>query len=147
MQKGLLRKLLGRMHGTVRDENQLHAAIVELVAMDDAVKYSTVQNWYPGDEDGKGIYNRDQARALSGRTQRFRGPRWKQDRRLLGSIQAASFKVMAHLGEFYSVALSNNRQQADTGTKMIHIGKNDQLIRKESRQEKGSKPTEEWFGS
>jgi len=108
-----------------RDENQLHAAVVELVAMDDAqIKYSTVQNWYPGDENGKGgIYNfvtkRGQCRGARSRiswTQVETGSAitWKYPSCLLQGADS--------VGEFYSVALTNNCQQADTGTKMVHVG-------------------------
>src|SRR5919112_1523119 len=110
-----------------RDENQLHAAVVELVALDDAqIKYSTVQNWYPGDEQGRGgIYNfvtkRGDCRGSSSKiswTQVETGSAitWKYPSCLLQGDDS--------VGEFYSVALTNNYQQADTGTKMIHIGKN-----------------------
>ncbi|MBU6430464.1 MAG: Fe-S cluster assembly protein SufB, partial [Cyanobacteria bacterium REEB65] len=109
-----------------RDENQLHAAVVELVALDDAqIKYSTVQNWYPGDKEGKGgIYNfvtkrgKAQARAKISWTQVETGSAitWKYPSVLLVGDDA--------VGEFYSVALTNHFQQADTGTKMIHLGKN-----------------------
>ncbi|MBW4048497.1 MAG: Fe-S cluster assembly protein SufB [Proteobacteria bacterium] len=110
-----------------RDENQLHAAVVEIVALDDArVKYSTVQNWYPGDRDGKGgIYNfvtkRGECRGARSRiswTQVETGSAitWKYPSVLLRGDES--------VGEFYSVALTNHFQQADTGTKMIHIGRN-----------------------
>ncbi|WP_031404715.1 Fe-S cluster assembly protein SufB [Thiomonas sp. FB-Cd] len=110
-----------------RDENQLHAAVVEIVALDDArVKYSTVQNWYPGDKDGKGgIYNfvtkRGECRGARSRiswTQVETGSAitWKYPSVLLRGDES--------VGEFYSVALTNHFQQADTGTKMIHIGRN-----------------------
>ncbi|OZB60995.1 MAG: Fe-S cluster assembly protein SufB [Thiomonas sp. 13-66-29] len=110
-----------------RDENQLHAAVVEIVALDDArVKYSTVQNWYPGDKDGKGgIYNfvtkRGECRGARSRiswTQVETGSAitWKYPSVLLRGDDS--------IGEFYSVALTNHFQQADTGTKMIHIGRN-----------------------
>lgn len=111
----------------MRDENQLHAAVVELVAMDDAViKYSTVQNWYPGDENGKGgIYNFVTKRAAC------RGKRSKVSWTQLETGSAITWKYPScilqgddSVGEFYSVAVTNNRQQADTGTKMLHIGKN-----------------------
>ncbi len=110
----------------MRDENQLHAAVVELVALDDAqIKYSTVQNWYPGDKDGKGgIYNfvtkrgKCFARAKISWTQVETGSAitWKYPSCILQGDDS--------VGEFYSVALTANRQQADTGTKMIHVGKN-----------------------
>ncbi len=111
----------------MRDENQLHAAVVELVALDDAtIKYSTVQNWYPGDKDGKGgIYNFVTKRGTC------RGQRSKITWTQVETGSAITWKYPScilqgddSVGEFYSVALTNNRQQADTGTKMIHIGKN-----------------------
>ncbi|MDT9599486.1 Fe-S cluster assembly protein SufB [Sphingosinicella rhizophila] len=110
----------------MRDENQLHAAVVELVALDDAeIKYSTVQNWYPGDAEGKGgIYNFVTKRAMC------RGDRSKVSWTQVETGSAITWKYPscilkgeASVGEFYSVALTNNMQQADTGTKMIHIGK------------------------
>src|SRR5438046_4031975 len=111
----------------MRDTNQLHAAVVELVALDNAqIKYSTVQNWYPGDKQGKGgIYNfvtkRGACRGVNSKiswTQVETGSAitWKYPSCLLMGDNS--------VGEFYSVALTNNYQQADTGTKMIHIGKN-----------------------
>ncbi|MCK7576397.1 MAG: SufD family Fe-S cluster assembly protein [Chromatiales bacterium] len=112
----------------MRDENQLHAAVVELVALDDAeIKYSTVQNWYPGDERRRRrhLQLRHQARRLSRRaTPRSPGPRSRPARPSPGSTRAASCSGDDSVGEFYSVAVTNNCQQADTGTKMIHIGKN-----------------------
>jgi Fe-S cluster assembly protein SufB len=111
----------------MRDENQLHAAVVELVAMDDAeIKYSTVQNWYPGDANGVGgIYNFVTKRGAC------RGARSKISWTQVETGSAITWKYPScilqgdgSVGEFYSVALTNNRQQADTGTKMIHIGKN-----------------------
>jgi Fe-S cluster assembly protein SufB len=111
----------------MRDENQLHAAVVELVAMDNAeIKYSTVQNWYPGDENGKGgIYNfvtkRAQCRGVNSKVS------WTQ----VETGSAVTWKYPSCVlqgdgsqGEFYSIAITNNLQQADTGTKMIHVGKN-----------------------
>ena len=111
----------------MRDENQLHAAVVELVAMDHAeIKYSTVQNWYPGDENGVGgIYNFVTKRA------ECRGERSKVSWTQVETGSAITWKYPScilkgdhSIGEFYSVALSSNLQQADTGTKMIHLGKN-----------------------
>jgi Fe-S cluster assembly protein SufB len=111
----------------MRDENQLHAAVVELVALEDAeIKYSTVQNWYPGDEEGRGgIYNFVTKRA------ECRGARSKVSWTQVETGSAITWKYPScilkgdgSVGEFYSVALTNNRQQADTGTKMIHIGAN-----------------------
>ena len=110
-----------------RDENQLHAAVVELVALDDArIKYSTVQNWYPGDADGKGgIYNFVTKRGAC------RGARSKISWTQVETGSAITWKYPScilqgdgSVGEFYSVALTNNHQQADTGTKMIHLGRN-----------------------
>ncbi|MGH8517861.1 MAG: Fe-S cluster assembly protein SufB [Panacagrimonas sp.] len=110
-----------------RDENQLHAAVVELVALDDAeIKYSTVQNWYPGDENGKGgIYNFVTKRGDC------RGPRSKIAWTQVETGSAITWKYPScilrgddSVGEFYSVALTHHRQQADTGTKMIHVGRN-----------------------
>jgi len=109
----------------MRDENQLHAAVVELVALDDAsIKYSTVQNWYPGDAEGRGgIYNFVTKRAAC------RGKRSKVSWTQVETGSAITWKYPSCLligddsvGEFYSVAITNNRQQADTGTKMFHIG-------------------------
>ncbi|TXB69434.1 Fe-S cluster assembly protein SufB [Phaeodactylibacter luteus] len=111
----------------MRDENQLHAAVVELVAMDNAtIKYSTVQNWYPGDKDGKGgIYNFVTKRGLC------KGVRSKITWTQVETGSAVTWKYPScvllgdySVGEFYSVAVTNNKQQADTGTKMTHIGKN-----------------------
>ena len=109
-----------------RDENQLHAAVVELVALDAAtIKYSTVQNWYPGDRDGKGgIYNfvtkrgkaMDNAKVTWTQVETGSAITWKYPSCILQGDNS--------IGEFYSVAVTNNRQQADTGTKMIHLGKN-----------------------
>ncbi|WP_372623894.1 Fe-S cluster assembly protein SufB [Falsiroseomonas sp.] len=111
----------------MRDENQLHAAVVELVALDDAtIKYSTVQNWYPGDAEGRGgIYNFVTKRGAC------RGARSKISWTQVETGSAITWKYPScillgddSVGEFYSVAITNNRQQADTGTKMFHIGKN-----------------------
>ena len=110
-----------------RDENQLHAAVVELVALDDAeIKYSTVQNWYPGDAEGKGgIYNFVTKRGDC------RGPRSKISWTQVETGSAITWKYPSCIlrgdssrGEFYSIAISNGRQQVDSGTKMIHLGKN-----------------------
>src|SRR6202007_549978 len=111
----------------IRDENQLHAAVVELVALGEGsqIKYSTVQNWYPGDKEGKGgIYNfvtkrgkaMENAKISWTQVETGSSITWKYPSCLLVGDNA--------VGEFYSVALTNNYQQADTGTKMIHIGKN-----------------------
>ena len=111
----------------MRDEHQLHAAVVELIALDDAeIKYSTVQNWYPGDEEGRGgIYNFVTKRGAC------RGARSKISWTQVETGSAITWKYPScilqgdhSVGEFYSIAITNNRQQADTGTKMLHIGRN-----------------------
>ena len=110
-----------------RDENQLHAAVVELVAMDDAeIKYSTVQNWYPGDENGRGgIYNFVTKRgACRGRRSKISWTQVETGSAITWKYPSCILQGDDSIGEFYSVALSNNCQQADTGTKMIHIGRN-----------------------
>ncbi|MCW2368198.1 Fe-S cluster assembly protein SufB [Sphingobium sp. B11D3D] len=110
-----------------RDENQLHAAVVELVALDDAeIKYSTVQNWYPGDADGKGgIYNFVTKRALcQGRNSKVSWTQVETGSAITWKYPSCVLNGENSVGEFYSVAVTNNRQQADTGTKMIHNGKN-----------------------
>jgi Fe-S cluster assembly protein SufB len=111
----------------IRDENQLHAAVVELVALDDAeIKYSTVQNWYPGDKDGKGgIYNFVTKRgACRGRRSKISWTQVETGSAITWKYPSCILQGDDSVGEFYSVAVTNNRQQADTGTKMIHIGKN-----------------------
>jgi len=111
----------------MRDENQLHAAVVELVALDDAyIKYSTIQNWYPGDENGKGgIYNFVTKRgACRGRNSRISWTQVETGSAITWKYPSCILQGDGSVGEFYSVALTNNYQQADTGTKMIHIGKN-----------------------
>jgi Fe-S cluster assembly protein SufB len=111
----------------MRDENQLHAAVVELVAHDDAeIKYSTVQNWYPGDEDGKGgIYNFVTKRgACRGRNSKISWTQVETGSAITWKYPSCILEGDNSVGEFYSVALTNNMQQADTGTKMIHIGRN-----------------------
>jgi len=110
-----------------RDENQLHAAVVELIALDDAeIKYSTVQNWYPGDEDGKGgIYNFVTKRgACRGRSSKISWTQVETGSAVTWKYPSCILQGDNSVGEFYSVAITNNAQQADTGTKMIHIGKN-----------------------
>ncbi|MBB6124702.1 Fe-S cluster assembly protein SufB [Sphingobium subterraneum] len=110
----------------MRDENQLHAAVVELVALDDAeIKYSTVQNWYPGDADGKGgIYNFVTKRALcQGRNSKVSWTQVETGSAITWKYPSCVLSGENSVGEFYSVAVTNNRQQADTGTKMIHLGK------------------------
>src|SRR5690242_2474619 len=111
----------------MRDENQLHAAVVELVALDDAeIKYSTVQNWYPGDEQGKGgIYNFVTKRALcQGKNSKVSWTQVETGSAITWKYPSCVLSGENSVGEFYSVAVTNNRQQADTGTKMIHLGKN-----------------------
>jgi len=111
----------------MRDENQLHAAVVELVALDDAqIKYSTVQNWYPGDEEGKGgIYNFVTKRgACRGKNSKISWTQVETGSAITWKYPGCILQGDNSIGEFYSVAMTNNRQQADTGTKMIHIGKN-----------------------
>jgi len=111
----------------MRDENQLHAAVVELVALDGAeIKYSTVQNWYPGDEDGKGgIYNFVTKRGdCRGRDSKISWTQVETGSAITWKYPSCILRGENSVGEFYSVAVANNLQQADTGTKMIHIGKN-----------------------
>ena len=110
-----------------RDENQLHAAVVELVALDNAtIKYSTVQNWYPGDENGVGgIYNFVTKRgACRGVNSKISWTQVETGSAITWKYPSCILQGDNSVGEFYSVAITNNRQQADTGTKMIHIGKN-----------------------
>jgi len=111
----------------MRDENQLHAAVVELVAAEDAyIKYSTVQNWYPGDKNGKGgIYNFVTKRGIcNGKNAKISWTQVETGSSITWKYPSVILKGDHSVGEFYSVAITNNRQQADTGTKMIHIGKN-----------------------
>jgi Fe-S cluster assembly protein SufB len=111
----------------MRDENQLHAAVVELVALGNAhIKYSTVQNWYPGDKNGKGgIYNFVTKRGLcAGENAKISWTQVETGSAITWKYPSCILKGDNSVGEFYSVALTNNCQQADTGTKMIHIGKN-----------------------
>jgi Fe-S cluster assembly protein SufB len=111
----------------MRDEHQLHAAVVELVALDDAtIKYSTVQNWYPGDAEGRGgIYNFVTKRGKClGRSSRISWTQVETGSAITWKYPSCLLLGDNSVGEFYSVALTNNRQQADTGTKMIHVGRN-----------------------
>jgi len=110
----------------MRDENQLHAAVVELVCLDNAeIKYSTVQNWYPGDEEGKGgIYNFVTKRAVAHTNAKVSWTQVETGSAVTWKYPSCVLKGDNSIGEFYSVALTNNYQQADTGTKMIHLGKN-----------------------
>ncbi len=111
----------------MRDENQLHAANVELVALDNAeIKYSTVQNWYPGDKDGKGgIYNFVTKRGLcKGKNSKISWTQVETGSAITWKYPSCILKGDNSVGEFYSIAITNNHQKADTGTKMIHLGKN-----------------------
>ena len=111
----------------MRDENQLHAAVVELIALDNAeIKYSTVQNWYPGDEHGKGgIYNFVTKRGLcKGKNSKISWTQVETGSAITWKYPSCILQGDNAVGEFYSVAVTNNYQQADTGTKMVHIGKN-----------------------
>jgi Fe-S cluster assembly protein SufB len=110
----------------MRDENQLHAAVVELIALDEAeIKYSTVQNWYPGDKEGRGgIYNFVTKRgACRGRRSKISWTQVETGSAITWKYPSVILQGDESIGEFYSVAVTNNYQQADTGTKMIHIGK------------------------
>jgi Fe-S cluster assembly protein SufB len=110
----------------MRDENQLHAAVVELIALDNAeIKYSTVQNWYPGNEEGKGgIYNFVTKRGICHTNAKISWTQVETGSAVTWKYPSCILRGDNSVGEFYSVALTNNYQQADTGTKMIHIGKN-----------------------
>jgi Fe-S cluster assembly protein SufB len=110
----------------MRDENQLHAAVVELVALDGAqIKYSTVQNWYPGDAEGRGgIYNFVTKRGVAHRDAKISWTQVETGSAVTWKYPSCILRGDNSVGEFYSVALTNNFQQADTGTKMIHMGKN-----------------------
>ena len=109
-----------------RDENQLHAAVVELIALDDAeIKYSTVQNWYPGDKDGKGgIFNFVTKRGICHTGSKISWTQVETGSAVTWKYPSCILKGDHSTGEFYSVAVTNNHQMADTGTKMIHLGKN-----------------------
>jgi Fe-S cluster assembly protein SufB len=109
-----------------RDENQLHAAVVELIAMDHAeIKYSTVQNWYPGDKEGKGgIFNFVTKRGMCDAHAKISWTQVETGSAVTWKYPSCILKGDYSIGEFYSVAVTNNYQQADTGTKMIHLGKN-----------------------
>jgi Fe-S cluster assembly protein SufB len=110
----------------MRDENQLHAAVVELVALDNSeIKYSTVQNWYPGDEEGRGgIYNFVTKRGICKTNAKISWTQVETGSAITWKYPSVILKGDNSIGEFYSVALTNNMQQADTGTKMVHLGKN-----------------------
>jgi Fe-S cluster assembly protein SufB len=150
--RGRRRRYVSYLEGCtapMRDENQLHAAIVEIVVMNNAeVKYSTVQNWYPGDENGKGgvlnlVTKRGDCRGINSKlswTQVETGSAvtWKYPSCILRGDNSQA--------EFYSVAVTNNYQQADTGTKMMHLGKNTRstIISKGTRPERARTPTADW---
>jgi Fe-S cluster assembly protein SufB len=110
----------------MRDENQLHAAVVELIALDNAeIKYSTVQNWYPGDKEGRGgIYNFVTKRGICGANAKISWTQVETGSSITWKYPSVILKGDNSVGEFYSVAVTNNFQQADTGTKMMHVGKN-----------------------
>lgn len=109
-----------------RDENQLHAAVVELIALDDAeIKYSTVQNWFPGDKDGNGgVFNFVTKRGLCEKNAKISWTQVETGSAVTWKYPSCVLKGDNSIGEFYSIAVTNNHQQADTGTKMIHLGKN-----------------------
>ncbi|OUW67144.1 MAG: Fe-S cluster assembly protein SufB [Flavobacteriaceae bacterium TMED200] len=109
-----------------RDENQLHAAVVELIALDDAeIKYSTVQNWYPGDSEGKGgVFNFVTKRGVCGDNAKISWTQVETGSAVTWKYPSCVLKGKNSVGEFYSIAVTNNFQQADTGTKMIHLGEN-----------------------
>ena len=109
-----------------RDENQLHAAVVELIALDDAeIKYSTVQNWFPGDKEGKGgVYNFVTKRGICERNAKISWTQVETGSAITWKYPSCILKGDNSIGEFYSIAVTNNHQQADTGTKMIHLGNN-----------------------
>jgi Fe-S cluster assembly protein SufB len=109
-----------------RDENQLHAAVVELIALDDSeIKYSTVQNWYPGNKEGKGgVYNFVTKRAICETNAKVSWTQVETGSAVTWKYPSCILKGNNSVGEFYSIAVTNNHQQADTGTKMIHLGKN-----------------------
>lgn len=110
----------------IRDENQLHAAVVELIALENAeIKYSTVQNWYPGNEEGKGgVFNFVTKRGLAEKNAKISWTQVETGSAVTWKYPSCILKGDNSVGEFYSIAVTNNYQQADTGTKMIHIGKN-----------------------
>ncbi len=109
-----------------RDENQLHAAVVELIALDEAeIKYSTVQNWYPGNNEGKGgVYNFVTKRGICGENSKISWTQVETGSAVTWKYPSCILRGDNSIGEFYSIAVTNNYQQADTGTKMIHLGKN-----------------------
>jgi len=123
--EGALRQLSRGCTAPMRDENQLHAAVVELVALEGAtIKYSTVQNWYPGDKQGRGgIYNFVTKRGKRWPTRRSRGTQVETGSAITWKVPKLH-SAGRQLGpaQFYSVAVTNNMQQADTGTKMVHLG-------------------------
>jgi Fe-S cluster assembly protein SufB len=125
-EKGAYVSYLEGCTAPMRDENQLHAAVVELIALDDAeIKYSTVQNWYPGDKNGKGgVFNFVTKRGICERNAKISWTQVETGSAVTWKYPSCILKGDNSTGEFYSVAVTNNYQQADTGTKMIHLGKN-----------------------
>ena len=134
-----------------RDENQLHAAVVELVALDGAeIKYSTVQNWFPGNKEGKGgVYNFVTKRGLCEKNAKISWTQVETGSAVTWKYPSCILKGDNSVGEFYSIALTNNYQQADTGTKMIHLGKNTKstIISRVFLQENLRIATADWFRS
>ena len=133
------------MHGCAkRDENQLHAAVVELVALDDAeIKYSTVQNWYPGDENGKGgIYNFVTKRGdCRGANSKISWTQVETGSAITWKYPSCVLRGENSRGEFYSIAISNGKQQVDSGTKMIHLGKERRAASSRRAFRLGARPT------
>ena len=113
------------MYAPQRDENQLHAAVVELVALDSAeIKYSTVQNWYPGDKNGLGgVYNFVTKRGVAHKNAKISWTQVETGSAITWKYPSCILKGDDSVGEFFSIAVTKNQQQADTGTKMIHMGK------------------------
>ena len=132
-----------------RDENQLHAAVVELIALDDAeIKYSTVQNWFPGDKNGKGgVYNFVTKRGICHTRSKISWTQVETGSAVTWKYPSCILKGNDSIREFYSIALTNNYQQADTGTKMIHLGKNTKstLFQKGFLRENHKIAIEVWF--
>ena len=132
-----------------RDENQLHAAVVELIALDNAeIKYSTVQNWYPGNKEGKGgVFNFVTKRGICHKSSKISWTQVETGSAVTWKYPSCILKGDNSIGEFFSVAVTNNYQQADTGTKMIHVGKNTKstIISKGISEEKVMEITVDWL--
>ena len=122
--------VLKRCNAPESDENPLHADVVELIALDDAeIKYSTVQNWYPGNKEGKGgVFNFVTKRGICHKNAKISWTQVETGSAITWKYPSCILKGDNSIGEFYSIAVTNNYQQADTGTKMIHIGKNTKSI-------------------